>query len=292
MITPCCFLQGGASYQFFQIPMNFLGGGTANYINTGSWSSKAIKEAKLFGDVNEASSSKDKNFSYIPKQHNLVEGAQYTHFTSNNTIFGTEFKTEPESDAPLICDTSSNMMSKPIDVSKYGMIYAGAQKNLGPSGVALVILNKELAESGPTDIPTIMQYRTMIKGGSMFNTPPTLGIFVMGLVFKWMKRQGGLAEIQKKNEAKAALLYDFLDGSDFWRTPVAKEYRSMMNVVFNLPTEELEKKLVDASEHAGFAYVKGHRSVGGLRASIYNAMPAEDIQSYVDFLKQFEQENG
>ncbi|MCB2155720.1 3-phosphoserine/phosphohydroxythreonine transaminase [bacterium] len=287
------FLQGGASSQFFMAPMNFLGGGTANYIDTGSWSAKAIKEAKLYGTAHIAASSKEDNYTHIPKEANYADGAKYTHFTSNNTIAGTQWKSEPEgSSAPLICDASSDMMCRPLDMSKYGMIYAGAQKNLGPSGVTLVIIRKDLAETGPKDIPTMLQYRTHIDKGSMYNTPSTFGIYIMGLVFKWLKNNGGLSAIFEHNKKKAGILYDCLDGSDFFKTPVQKDSRSLMNVVWRLPSEDLEKQMIAEADAAGFKTLKGHRSVGGLRASIYNAMPIEGVQGLVEFLKDFEKKNG
>ncbi len=287
------FLQGGASGQFFQVPMNFLQGGTADYLDTGSWSSKAIKEAKLFGTVNIAASSKDRNHTYIPTESSYTEGSKYTHFTSNNTIFGTQWKSEPEgAKSALVCDASSDICSRPIDVTKYGLIYAGAQKNLGPSGVTLAVIRKDLAESGPSDIPTIMQYRSQIANQSCYNTCPTFGIFMIGLVFKWIGRQGGLAAVQQHNEAKARVLYDCLDSSDFWNTPVEKDSRSLMNVVWRLPNEDLEKQLISDATAAGFDGLKGHRSVGGLRASIYNAMTQEGVSGLVDFMKEWERTHG
>ncbi|MBI5153605.1 3-phosphoserine/phosphohydroxythreonine transaminase [Candidatus Poribacteria bacterium] len=286
------FLQGGASSQFFMVPQNFLQGGTANYIDTGEWSSKAMKEAKAFGTVHCAASSKDSNYTFIPKEHTFVDGAKYTHFTSNNTIFGTQFRTEPVTSAPLVCDASSDIMSRPMDMSKYALVYAGAQKNLGPSGVTLVLIRKDFAETGPQNIPVMLQYRTHIKGDSCYNTPPTFGIYLMNLVFKWMKNQGGLKAIEKLNVRKANVLYDCLDSSDFWRTPVVKEDRSLMNVVWRLPSEELEEKLIKEATAAGFSGLKGHRSVGGLRASIYNAVPEQGIRDLVEFMKDFERKNG
>lgn len=287
------FLQGGASTQFYQVPMNFLQGGTADYLDTGAWSSKAIKEAKAFGTVNVAASSKDRNHTYIPTGASFTDGSKYTHFTSNNTIFGTQWKSEPAgARSPLVCDASSDICSRPIDVSKYGMVYAGAQKNLGPSGVTLVVVRKDLAETGPADIPTIAQYRSHIENQSCYNTCPTFGIYVLGLVFKWIEKQGGLSAMQRHNEAKAKVLYDCLDGSDFWTAPVEKDSRSLMNVVWRLPSEELEKKLIADATAAGFDGLKGHRSVGGLRASIYNAMTREGVASLVEFMNDWERANG
>jgi phosphoserine aminotransferase len=287
------FLQGGASQQFFQVPMNLLQGGTADYLETGIWSEKAIKEAKRYGSVHVAASSKDKNHSYIPATAKYTAGSKYTHFTSNNTIFGTQWKGEPVGAlSPLVVDASSDICSKPIDVSKYGIIYAGAQKNLGPAGVTLVIIRKDLAEQGPKDIPQLLQYREQIANQSCYNTCPTFGIYIINRVFAWIKRHGGLTAMAAHNEAKAAILYDCLDSSDFWSTPVAKDSRSLMNVVFRLPSEELENKLIKGATAAGFDGLKGHRSVGGLRASIYNAMPKEGVQGLVDYMKEFERLNG
>jgi phosphoserine aminotransferase len=286
------FLQGGASTLFYEVPMSFLQGGTADYLVTGVWAEKATKEAKRFGKVVEASSSADKNHSYVPKSPNWTAGARYAHYTSNNTIFGTEYHAVPKCSAPLICDSSSNMMSKPMEIEKHALMYAGAQKNLGPSGVVLVIVRKDYAETGASDIPTMAQFRTHIKEGSMYNTPNTFGIFVMDRVFAWMKRQGGLAAIAKMNQAKAKLLYDAIDASPFWSTPVAKEDRSLMNIVFRLRTEELENKLIKEAGAAGFDGLKGHRSVGGLRASVYNAFPMAHMAEFVAFMKEFERKNG
>lgn len=286
------FLQGGATQQFFQLPMNFLGGGTADYLDTGVWSAKAIKEAKRYGTVNVASSSKDKNHTYIPKTHNFTADAKYCHFTSNNTIYGTQFKTEPNAPSPLVVDASSDICSKPIDVSKYAMIYAGAQKNLGPAGVTLVIVRKDWAAAGNKDIPQLLQYSEQIEAQSCYNTVNTFGVFVLGRSLAWLKRNGGLPGIAKHNEEKAAILYDCLDSSDFWTAPVAREDRSLMNVVFRLPSEELENELIKSATAAGFDGLKGHRSAGGLRASIYNAMPKEGVQGLVDFMKEFERKKG
>jgi phosphoserine aminotransferase len=286
------FLQGGASTQFFHIPMNFMTGEAANYIDTGVWASKAIKEAKLFGDVHVAASGEAENYARLPKEFNWSDRGVYTHYTSNNTIYGTEFKRVPESPAPLICDASSNIMSGPMEPAKHVLIYAGAQKNLGPSGVTLVIIDKEFAERGGKNLPTMVQYRTHIKDNSLYNTPNTFGIFVMNRVFAWMKRQGGLEAIGKRNAEKAKALYDYLDSSAFWKAPVAQEDRSNMNVVFRLATEDLEKKLVNETEKAGLSGLKGHRSAGGLRASLYNAFTLEHVHELVAFLKEFERRNG
>ncbi|MEP7327215.1 MAG: 3-phosphoserine/phosphohydroxythreonine transaminase [Gemmatimonadota bacterium] len=290
------FLQGGASLQFSMVPQNLLPkGGTADYINTGVWSQKAIKEAKLFGTVNVAGSTESENFIRVPRQDEIKYSATpaYVHFTSNNTIYGTQWRTEPGSPAgvPVVCDASSDIFSRPIDVSKYGLIYAGAQKNLGPSGTVLVIIRKDLVEAGPRDIPTMLQYRTHTKEHSLYNTPPTMGIYIVGQVFKWIKDQGGLGAMAQKNEEKARVLYDYLDQSDFFRGTAEKASRSLMNVCFRAPTEELEAKFVSEATKKGFEGLKGHRLVGGMRASIYNACPRAGIEALVAFMKEFERAN-
>jgi len=287
------FLTGGATTQFFMVPMNFLAGGKkANYHDTGSWSAKAIKEAKLFGDINVSCSSKDDNYTHIPKNPNDQDDAVYTHFTSNNTIFGTQYRVEPATATPLVCDASSDILSRPIDLKKYGVLYGGAQKNIGPAGVTVVVMRKDFTEKTNAELPSMLQYKKHVDADSCLNTAPTFPIFVAGLVFKWILKQGGLEAVQKVNESKAKVLYDCLDGSDFWTTPVAKEDRSLMNVVFRLPNEDLEKKLIADASAAGFDGLKGHRSVGGLRASIYNAMPEQSIKEFVDYLKEWERTNG
>jgi phosphoserine aminotransferase len=290
------FLQGGASLQFAMVPMNFLKkDATADYLVTGVWSEKAVKEAKRFGAVHEAVSSADRNFSYIPPASAIRYSAApaYVHFTSNNTIFGTEWKTEPVPPAgvPLIADTSSDMFSRPIDVTKYGLIYAGAQKNLGPSGVVLVIVRDDLVEAGARELPTMLQYRTYVKDRSLYNTPPTFGIYMMGLIFKWIQQEGGLAGMAERNAAKAKVIYDYLDQSDFFRGSAEPESRSLMNVCFRAPTEELEAKFLAEASKRGFEGLKGHRSTGGMRASIYNAFPKAGCDALVRFMKEFEQAN-
>ena len=290
------FLQGGASLQFAMVPMNFLKkDATADYLVTGVWSEKAVKEAKRFGTVHEAVSSADRNFSYIPPASAIRYSAApaYVHFTSNNTIFGTEWKTEPVPPAgvPLIADTSSDMFSRPIDVTKYGLIYAGAQKNLGPSGVVLVIVRDDLVEAGSKELPTMLQYRTYAKDRSLYNTPPTFGIYMMGLIFKWIQQEGGLAGMAERNAAKAKVIYDYLDQSDFFRGSAEPESRSLMNVCFRAPTEELEAKFLAEASKRGFEGLKGHRSTGGMRASIYNAFPKAGCDALVRFMKEFEQAN-
>jgi len=289
------FLQGGASTQFFSIPMNFLTADqTADYLVTGSWSEKAIEEAKRFGKTHIACSSKDKNYSYIPKAISYSEKPAYVHFTSNNTIFGTQWAAEPEIPAgtDLICDASSDIFSRPIDVTKYGMIYAGAQKNLGPSGVTLVLMRNDLVERGAKDLPPMLQYRTHAKNDSMYNTPPTFAIYLMGLVLKWIKANGGLAGVGERNAAKAGKLYAYLDQSKLFKPTAATDSRSQMNVTFVTGNEELDAKFCSAATKAGFDGLKGHRSVGGMRASIYNAFPPAGIDALIDFLKKFEAENA
>lgn len=290
------FLQGGATLQFSMVPLNLMPpNNKADYINTGAWSKKAIKEAKRVGEVNIAASSEESNFNFIPKQDvlNLSADASYVHFTSNNTIFGTEFKTEPEvGDVPLVCDASSDILSKPIDVNKYGLIYAGAQKNMGPAGAALVIVKKSLLEHSPDELHTYLNYNTHVEKDSMYNTPPTFTIYIMGLVYKWLLNKGGLEEMYKINQAKAKMLYDAIDNSDGFYIGSAKvEDRSLMNVTFNLQTEELEKKMIAEATEKGFSGLKGHRSVGGLRASIYNAFPTKGVEDLVQFMSDFKAKN-
>ncbi len=284
------FLQGGASSQFFMIPMNLLTPETtADYLVTGAWAQSAVKEAQKFGKVNIASTSEDKNFSYIPAQATFTPGAAYAHFTSNNTIFGTQFSAPPDySGDCLIVDASSDIYSRPIDVAKYGMIYAGAQKNLGPAGVTLVIVRDDIVERGPTTLPTMLQYRTHAKNQSMYNTPPTFGIYLMGLVFKWIKKQGGLAAMETINQDKALKLYRYLDGSRVFKATAANDSRSMMNVTFVTGKPELDEKFIKVSQKAGLDGLKGHRSVGGMRASIYNAFPSDGVDALIEVMRAFE----
>lgn len=290
------FLQGGASLQFSMVPINLLpASGSADYIVTGVWSEKAVKEAKKVGTVKTAGTTKAENFSRIPNQSELTldPDAAYVHFTSNNTIFGTEWRTEPEvGNVPLICDASSDILSRPVDVSKYGMIYAGAQKNIGPSGVTLVIVRDDLLAKIPDGLHTMLDYRTHVKDKSLYNTPPTFGIYVIGLVAKWLEGLGGLAAMEKMNQEKAGILYDAIDASEFYRGTAEKNSRSLMNVCFRLPSEELEKDLIKQATAAGFDGLKGHRSVGGLRASIYNAFPKEGVAALVEFMKEFERKHA
>jgi len=291
------FMGGGASTQFAMVPMNFLpAGGSADYINTGEWSSKAIKEAKLFGTVNVTASSEDKKFSYLPdpKAVPVTPGAAYVHITSNNTIYGTEFFAFPDTGAtPLVCDMSSDIMSWKFDASKFALIYAGAQKNIGPAGVTMVIVRQDFLAKANDKIPTMLKYKTQADNNSLYNTPPAGAIFIVGLVMKWMKKNGGLAAMEAKNKAKADLLYAAIDGgAPFYRGTVEKGARSRMNIPFRLPSEELEEKFIKEAKAADLVGLKGHRSVGGCRASIYNAFPIEGVQALADFMKEFAKKNG
>jgi phosphoserine aminotransferase len=283
------FLQGGASTQFLMVPMNFLGDGqTADYLNTGVWAQKAIKEAKAFGNVHVAFSSEDGNFNRVPAQSQIKwsDQAQYAHFTSNNTIFGTEFSVEPDCDVPLICDASSNFLSKPIDTAKYDLIYAGAQKNMGPAGVTVVIARKDfLGKAKTSGVPTILSYKTHV--GEMFNTPPVFAVYMVDLVLGWIERMGGLNAMEAHNIEKADLLYAEIDRDDFYVGTAEKTSRSRMNVTFRITDEVLEKQFVKEAESAGLSGLKGHRSAGGMRASIYNACTLESVQALVSFMQDF-----
>jgi len=289
-------LQGGASLQFSMVPMNILTpGATADYIVTGGWAQKAVKEAKKVGTTNVAWTEGGEIFTRIPRQEELklTPGAAYVHMTSNNTLFGTEWKKLPEvGDAPLVSDTSSDMFSRPIDVSKHALIYAGAQKNLGPSGVTLVIIRNDLLARSRDSLPTMMNYKVHADNGSMYNTPPTFGIYVLGLTMKWLRRQGGLDAIGQVNERKAGKLYAEMDRTGFYRGTAQKDSRSLMNVTFRLGSEDLEKLFIKESTAAGLDGLKGHRSVGGMRASIYNAFPEEGVDALVQFMREFERKNG
>jgi phosphoserine aminotransferase len=291
------FLQGGASLQFSMVPMNLLPPDrTADYLLTGVWAQKAVKEAKVLGaKVHIAATGESTNFDRIPQGAEIrySERPAYVHLTTNNTIYGTQWPTEPAVPAgvPLVADASSDMYSRPIDVSKYGLIYAGAQKNLGPSGVVLVIIRDDLVEAGPKTLPTMLQYRTHSAEKSLYNTPPTFGIFVMGEVFKWIQGQGGLARMGEHNESKARLLYDFIDQSEFFRGTVEADSRSRMNVCFRAPTEDLESKFIAEATKRGLDGLKGHRNAGGMRASIYNACPRAGVEALVAFMKEFELAN-
>jgi phosphoserine aminotransferase len=290
------FLQGGASLQFSMVPMNLLTpGATADYIVTGDWAKKAMKEAKRVGATNVAASTEDGNFKRIPKQSELklTSGAAYVHMTSNNTIHGTEWHDQPNvGAAPLVCDASSDIFSRPIDVKSYGLIYAGAQKNLGPSGVTVVIVRDDLLARSADTLPTMLNYKTQADNGSMYNTPPAFGIYILRLVMKWLIGQGGLKAIQTVNERKAKILYDELDRTAFWQPHADKDSRSLMNVTFKVATEELDARFAKEATAAGLDGLKGHRSVGGMRASIYNAFPEDGVKALVEFMKEFERKNG
>jgi phosphoserine aminotransferase len=290
-------LQGGASTQFAMVPLNFLPAGKkAGYVLTGSWAEKAYAEAKPLGEVYEAASTKDGNYSRIPQIGELKYSpdSAYLHITSNNTIFGTQWQEFPDTGkVPLIADMSSDIMSKPFDVSKFSLIYAGAQKNLGPSGVTVVILRRDLLATANPKIPTMLRYGTHAKDNSLYNTPPTFGIYMMGLVLAWVKEQGGLAGVYANNKKKAALIYDAIDASKgFYTGHAAADSRSLMNITFRVANEELEKKFLDEVKKAGFVGLNGHRSVGGCRASAYNAVPLEACQALRDFMLKFQRENG
>ncbi len=286
------FLTGGASSQFFMSAMNLLPeAGKAGYINTGAWSSKAIKEAQSFGDISELASSKDKNFSYIPKDYSIDKDLTYLHLTSNNTIAGTQFQDWPETEVPFICDMSSDIFSRPIDVNKFGMIYAGAQKNLGPAGTTLVIIRKDMLGKVQRSIPTMLDYNTHISKGSSFNTPPVFPIYVCMLTLRWLKENGGLTAIEKRNKEKAAILYKEIDENPLFRGPANLADRSLMNVTFVLNNPDLDSAFMEACTKEGCIGIKGHRSVGGFRASIYNAMPMESIQVLVNVMKKFANDN-
>jgi phosphoserine aminotransferase len=290
------FLQGGASTQFFMIPMNILpDGASADYINTGTWSTKAIKELEILGKPhNVIASSQDRDFCYIPKDFSVTPGAAYLHITSNNTIKGTQWASFPDAgDVPLVADMSSDIMSRPLDVKPFGIIYAGAQKNLGPSGVTLVIIREDMLERVPTNIPTMLRYTTQVDKNSLFNTPPCFNIYVVQLVLKWIEETvGGLEAMGKLNNQKSELLYSFIDNSDFYRGTADKDSRSMMNVTFRLPSEDLEKQFVAEALDSNLGGLKGHRSVGGCRASIYNPTGLDGVQDLVEFMKNFENKNG
>lgn len=289
------FLHGGASSQFAMVPLNlFSEKKKADYINTGAWSKKAIAEAKRYGSVNVVASSEDKTFSYIPdlSADMFDSDADYVHITSNNTIYGTVFpELPPVGDVPLVADMSSDILSKPYDVSKFGVIYAGAQKNIGPAGLAIVIVREDLIGSALDFTPNMFNYKTHADNGSMFNTPACFPIYMASLVFEWVLEKGGVAEMEKMNRRKAAVLYDYLDSSELFKATVQKEHRSIMNVPFITGDADLDAKFVKEAEANDMKYLKGHRSVGGMRASIYNSMPEAGVQALVDFMKDFEQKN-
>ena len=288
------FLQGGASSQFMMVAYNFLNmDRTANYIDTGTWSAKAIKEAKLFGNVHTSFSGKGGAYSHIPTKDELsfADDAVYTHFTSNNTVAGTQFSSEPNSNAPLVCDASSDFLSRPIDLDKYGLIYAGAQKNVGPAGATVVMVRKSFLEKQrPEAIPTILNYKTHVE--KLFNTPPVFAVYMVNYVLEWILEKGGLTYFENLSNKKSGLIYSEIDKDDFYRGTVEKEARSKMNVTFRLPTEDLEKKFISDAASQNLMNLKGHRSVGGVRASIYNACEMESVKALVDFMSEFKAKNG
>ena len=289
------FLHGGASSQFFMVPMNLLGSGKkATYLNTGTWSKKAIKEARLFGEIDVAYSSEAAKFNRVPKndEYSVDPASEYLYFVSNNTIYGTQFPTFPEAVTTLVSDMSSDIFSRPVDVSRFGIIFAGAQKNMGPAGVTVVIIREDLLDRTPDNVPTMLRYKTHAEKGSMFNTPPCFGIYCVGLVMKWLKDLGGVEVIAERNRKKAAMVYDAIDKTDFYRGHAEKESRSLMNISFNLPTVELEAKFIAEATAVGLDGLKGHRSIGGCRASIYNAFPIEGVEKLVSFMEQFAADNG
>jgi len=290
------FLQGGASMQFSMVPMNLLTpGATADYIDSGSWAEKAVKEAKKVGTVNVAATTKGENYSRVPVQSELTltPGAAYVHMTSNNTIEGTEYKALPDvGDVPLVNDTSSDMFSRPIDVAKHALIYSGAQKNMGPAGVTVVIVRDDMLARSQKSLPTMLNYAVHAENGSMYNTPPVFAVYALGLVMKWLIAQGGLGAIAAVNERKAGKLYAEIDRTGFYRGTAHKDCRSLMNVTFRLATEELERQFIKASTAAGLDGLKGHRSVGGMRASIYNAFPEPGVDALLAFMREFERNQG
>ena len=288
------FLQGGATLQFAQVPMNLLRGkGKADYVLTGEWSKKAIKEAKNYCDAAVAATSEDKNFTYAPKQWQVRPDAAYVHYCSNETIGGVEYHSVPYAGSvPLVADASSHFLSRPLEVAKHGLIYAGAQKNAGPAGLTFVIVRDDLIGQAAKGTPSVMDYKLQADADSMLNTPATYAIYIAGLVFKWIRQQGGLPALGERNVEKAKLLYDFLDSGGFFRNPVAKEDRSRMNVPFTLKDPSLDAAFLKGAEARGMVQLKGHRSVGGMRASIYNAMPLEGVQRLVEYMKHFEARHG
>jgi phosphoserine aminotransferase len=285
------FVQGGASQQFAAVPLNLLKTGKADYLITGNFANKAFEEGSRFGDMHVAGSSKDKNYTYIPKVIDVRKDADYLHFTHNNTIFGTRFNTLPDTDVTLVSDMSSSILSEEIDVKRFGLIYAGAQKNIAPAGVTIVIVKKSLLGSALPTCPTMLNYAIQDKNDSLYNTPPCFSIYMALLVFRWLDKMGGIKVIQKINQEKANMLYDFIDNSTFYTNSVNKEDRSYMNVPFVCATDELNAKFVAESTKAGLASLKGHKLVGGMRASIYNAMPVEGVKALIEFMKKFEMEN-
>lgn len=289
------FLQGGASLQFAMAPLNLMKNKKADYVHTGQWTKKAIAEAKKVGDVNIVASSEDETFTYVPELDpaTFTKDADYFYICTNNTIYGTKYAALPDTgDVPLVADMSSNILSEELDVTKFGIIFAGAQKNIGPAGVTIVIIREDLAGGAPDDIPTLLDYKTHVDAGSMFNTPPTYAIYMAGLVFKWVKENGGIKAMQETNEKKAALLYDYIDNSKLFKSPVKKENRSLMNIPFVTGRDDVDAKFIAEAAEKGLKTLKGHRTVGGMRASIYNAMPTEGVQTLVNFMEEFEKANA
>jgi len=290
------FLQGGATMHFSAVPMNILGTKkSADYVNTGEWSKKAMAEAKKYCSVNVVASSEDRNFTYVPKQKawKLSKDAAYVHVCTNETIGGLEFHWTPDTgEVPLVADMSSHILSKPIDVSKFALIYAGAQKNIGPAGLVVVIVRDDLLGRALPDTPNVLNYQLMAEADSMINTPPTFSVYLAGLTFKWILERGGLAGIEKLNVRKAKILYDYIDGQDFYANPIAKEDRSRMNVPFRMRDDKLDAKFLQEAEARGLSQLKGHRSVGGMRASIYNAMPVEGVEALIEFMEEFRRRNA
>jgi phosphoserine aminotransferase len=289
------FLQGGATGQFAAVPLNLaMKGKPGLYVNTGSWSKKAISEAKKLGiDYKVVASSEDANFNYIPQKLDMDSNGSYLHITSNNTIFGTQWAEYPDTGAvPLVADMSSDIYCRQFDPNLFGLIYAGAQKNAGPAGVTIVIIRNDLIERSPEDIPTILNYKTFAEKNSLYNTPNCYGIYIVGLVMKWILDQGGITKVEAVNKKKAELIYNLVDGTDFYRATAKPDSRSIMNITFRLPSEELEKKFIGDATAEGLSGLKGHRSVGGIRASIYNAMPLAGVEALVEFMKAFEKGNS
>ncbi len=289
------FIQGGATMQFIMIPINLMQGGHADYWITGNFAKKAAEEAQRLGTVNIVADSSDDNFTHIPKASSVqtTPGAAYTHVCWNNTIFGTRFSELPQTDTPIIADMSSSILSEPVDISKFGMVYFGVQKNVAPAGMAVVIIRDDLIGKAPENTPSLLDYETMIKSNSMYNTPPCWCIYMTGLTLRWLEEEmGGLENMKAHNEKKAALLYDYLDSQSFYNAPVEKEYRSQMNVTFTSPSKELDAAFCDGAAKQGLLNVKGHRLVGGMRASIYNAMPIEGVEKLVQYMQEFAKQNG
>lgn len=289
------FLQGGASTQFAMIPMNLLGPGKkATYLNTGTWAKKAIKEANIIAGADVAYSSEDSSFNHVPAQsdYSIDPESEYLYFVSNNTIYGTQFHTFPKTDKMLVCDMSSDILSRRIDIKPFGIIFAGAQKNMGPAGATVVIIREDLLDRTPDSVPTMLRYKTHADKGSMFNTPPCFAIYAIGLVLKWLKKMGGVSALEEMNREKASLLYQAIDATDFIKGHARENSRSMMNVTFNLPSPELEAQFIQEGLAKGFDGLKGHRSIGGIRASIYNAFPRQGVLDLIKFMQEFEQKNG